>query len=86
MQICFSGNYAFNAETFGILFEADLDGHRVSCLVSQEALQDIDPTNASEDAEQQFLANRKKFEILAELKIRAALPTRININSADVHP
>jgi len=86
MEVTFSGKYAVSSETFGISFEAHLDGHRINCNVSQEALQDVDPDNAAGDVEQQFLANRSKLEDLAERKIRAALPTRINIDSADVRP
>lgn len=86
MEISFTGKYAVNSETFGISFEARLDGHRIYCLVSQEALQDIDPANSADSVEQQFLANRHKLEHLADRKIRAALPSSININSADVRP
>jgi len=86
MEITFSGKHSMNPETFGISFEALLDGHRINCLVTQEALQDIDPENANDSPENQFSANRYKLEAIADAKIRAALPTRININKADVYP
>lgn len=86
MQVTFSGKYALSHETFGITFEASLDGHRVTCLVSAEALQDLDPSNVTASPEEQFLAHRARLQSIAESKIIAALPVRVPINSADVHP
>jgi hypothetical protein len=86
MKITFGDKYALSSETFGINFEAFLDGHRILCLVSTEALQDLDPSNITASPEVQFLAHRSQLQSIAESKIRAALPTRVAINSADVHP
>lgn len=80
MKITFSGKYAINPQTFGINFEAIVDGESVVCSVSTEALQDIDPSNASGTAEQQFLANRSSFEAIAEKKIRAQAKSPVAIN------
>lgn len=84
MQVSFSGKYAISQETFGISFEAIVDGSSVACKVSIEALQDIDPTNAQSSTVDQFAANRTSFERIAERKIRAGEPRPISITSADV--
>ncbi len=73
MEITFSGKYAVSSETLGISFEANLDGHRINCNVSQEALQDIDPDNAVGDAEQRFLANRSENGVRDNLDARGAV-------------
>jgi hypothetical protein len=74
MNITFSGNYTINPQTFGINFEATVNGQSVVCSVSTEALQDIDPSNAHKTAQQQFLANQSNFQAIAEQKIRAGSP------------
>ncbi|MBP6582939.1 MAG: DUF1488 family protein [Chromatiaceae bacterium] len=84
MNITFSGNYAINPTTFGINFEANVDGNRFVCMVSTDALQDIDPSNAQDSAEQQFIANQASFDAIAETKIRAGATSPIAINSSDV--
>ena len=84
MSITFSGKYAVNPQTFGINFEAIVNGQKVICSVSNEALQDIDPSNAHNTAEQQFLANQPRFEAIAEGKIRASATSPIVITSSDV--
>jgi len=84
MTITFSGKYAINPDTFGINFEANVDGHRVVCMVLTGALQDIDPSNAQNSATQQFLANQSSFEAIAERKIRAGAKTPITINNSDI--
>jgi hypothetical protein len=84
MNITFSGNYAIDPTTFGINFEANLDGNNFVCTVSTEALQDIDPNNAKNSAEQQFVATQASFEAIAETKIRAGATSPIAINSSDV--
>ena len=85
MQVSFSRNHAINPETFGINFEAIVDGSRVICTVSIEALQDIDPSNAQGKPKDQFESNRSSFEQIAEQKIRAGQPAPITITSADLH-
>jgi hypothetical protein len=84
LKISFSGRYAQNAETFGINFQALVDGKTYVCIVSQEALQDVDAAQALGSAEDQFLANRSRFEAIAERKIRAGATSPVHINSADV--
>lgn len=84
MDITFSSKYAINPVTFGINFEATVDGHSVVCIISTEALQDIDPSNAQDSAKQQFLANRSRFEAIAEKKIRAGAVSPVAIDSSDV--
>ena len=84
MQVSFSGKHAINHETFGINFEAIVDGASIACMVSTEALQDIDPRYALGNAEDQFVANRSSFERIAERKIRAGDSSPITITSADV--
>lgn len=84
MQISFSGKYAVNSETFGINFEAVVDGSSVVCMVSTEALQDIDPSSALCAVRDQFISNRSAFERIAEKKIRDGQPAPIAITSADV--
>lgn len=84
MNISFSGKYAVNPQTSGINFEATVDRQSVVCSVSTEALQDIDPSNAQNTAEQQFLANQSGFEAIAEEKILAGAASPIVITSSDV--
>ena len=84
MNISFSGKYAFNPQTYGINFEATVNGQNVVCSVLTEALQDIDPSNAQNTVEQQFLANQSSFEAIAEKKIIAGATSPIVITSSDV--
>jgi len=86
MNISFSGKSSTDPETFGISFEAIVDGVQVRCRVSTEALQDIDSSSATSDAASQFTSNSSSFERIAEKLIRAG---RVNngqvfINSADL--
>jgi hypothetical protein len=57
-------------DSFGIAFPADVDGMRVRCLVTQEALQEIDPSRAMESSVAQFEANKFQIQEIAEEKIR----------------
>lgn len=84
MNITFSGKHAINPQTFGINSEATVDGQSVICSVSIEALQDIDPSNAHNAAQQQFLANQSSFQSIAEQKIRAGATSPVAITSSDV--
>jgi len=84
MEITFSGRYTVNSDTFGINFEANVDGTNVVCSISTEALDDVDTINAQSAPEHQFLANRVRFEAIAEQKIRAGI-SPVAINSSDVH-
>lgn len=84
MQILFSDQYAINPQAFGINFEAIVDGSSVICMISTEALQDIDPSNAQRNAQDQFTSNRSAFEQIAEKKIRDKQLAPIVITSTDV--
>jgi hypothetical protein len=70
MIISFSGKWARDTETFGISFEATVDGAQVQCRVDTDALQDIDPSNATSDPESQFTLNQFFFQEIAETLIR----------------
>jgi hypothetical protein len=69
MTIQFTGRSAINPETFGISFEALVDGEKVICNISTEALQDIDPLNASSEPIEQFEANQYRFQEIAKALI-----------------
>jgi Protein of unknown function (DUF1488) len=84
MNITFSGKYAINPQTFGINFEATVNGQSIVCSVLTEALQDIEPSNALNSPEQQFLANQSSFEAIAEQKIRADVTSPVVIAGSDV--
>ena len=84
MKIEFSGNYAINHETFGINFEAVVNGKSVVCSVSKEALQDIDSSSALSESQQQLLAHQSRFQAIAEQKIRAGATSPVAIISSDV--
>ena len=84
MNITFSGKYAINPQTFGINFEATVNGKSVVCSASTEALQDIDPSHIQSQPEEQFLANQSSFEAIAEQKILTGATSPIVITSSDV--
>ena len=69
MSIYFSRKSALNHETFGITFEAIVDGNRVLCQINTEALQDIDPSNVMNEPMEQFKANEYLFREIAEALI-----------------
>ncbi|MDC8010963.1 DUF1488 domain-containing protein [Tahibacter soli] len=83
MDIRFSGKYAANSQTFGINFEAIVDGKSLSCSVSTEALEDADPSLRNSGTEEQFVANRSVFESIARRKIVDGL-LPVQIVSADL--
>lgn len=90
MKIKFSGSYVVDPRGFGVSFEALLGEHKVSCYVTLDALQSIDSVSGSGNgvgsAESLFRANRERLQQLAERKIKAALPKRIDIAEADLRP
>jgi hypothetical protein len=59
MAVTFSGRWAKNLHTFGINFEAHNDADKIVCVVSTEALQDIQPNNPANTVEAQFIANQQ---------------------------
>lgn len=69
MNIDFSGKWATDHNTFGVIFEATVDGTPVSCHVSTDALQDIDPSNALSSPQDQFQSNQFSFQEIAEALI-----------------
>jgi Protein of unknown function (DUF1488) len=69
MNIQFIPTYAIET-TNGISFPAELDGMRIACHISGEALQDMNPSRAADSPEDQFRANRYLFEEIAERLIR----------------
>lgn len=88
MDISFSGKWAQDPDAFGVVFESTVDGSQVRCRVSTEALQDIDPTNATSDPQSQFSANQSLFQGIAESLIRAGRVKngQLSINREDVRP
>lgn len=82
MNVEFTGAFALDHDTFGIRFEALVDGKSCSCLITSDALQDLDPGMASQPAVQQFQTHHAIIEQLARKKIEAgAVPT---ITTADL--
>ena len=71
MAVTFSGKWAKNPDTFGINFEAHKDTDRIVCVISTDALQDIQPNNATDSVEQQFLANQYEFQAIAARLIQS---------------
>jgi len=86
MNIQFPNIHAVDPITFGISFPADVDGKKICCLVTIEALQDINPSRATDDAETQFTMNKYKFQKIAEAKIKLGEMQKGNviITSVDV--
>lgn len=85
MDIEFTGAYAPN-ENFGISFQAKVNGGNVPCVISIEALDDIDPSNRFDDASEKFLNNRSQFESIARTKILNGeiANGKVFINQSDV--
>lgn len=85
MNIEFTGAYAKN-ENFGINFQAKVDGQLVSCVVSTEALQDINPNRRLDSAEQQYQDNQYQLESIAREKIQNGelVDSKVFINQSDV--
>lgn len=83
MQIEFTGKFA-PASGGDLHFEAIVDGVRVICIATCEALQDVEPSNIGAPAVDQFLANQDLFQHLAQNKIRALAPRPVRVTSADV--
>lgn len=48
-----------------------MDGNTISCRITLEALQDIDPANNQNDQMAQFHAHSSRFLSIAESKIRS---------------
>jgi hypothetical protein len=70
MTFTFSGRWAKNPHTFGINFEAHNDAERIVCVVSSEALQDVQPINPADTVEAQFIGNQQQFQAIAKQLIQ----------------
>lgn len=53
----------------GVSYRAKVDGQTVACRVSQEALQDIDPSSYQQDSMSQFETHQSTLLSIAEKKI-----------------
>lgn len=86
MNITFSGKYAVNDDTFGINFDATVDGQQVVCSVSTEALDDVNPNDRHNGMEQKFIENQIRLQDIAREKIirYGATSGVITIDSPDV--
>lgn len=69
-DIQFSGQWAIDPDTFGVIFAATVNGEQVRCRVTTDALQDIDPENRMASPEDQFLQNQHELKTIAEGLIR----------------
>ncbi|MBY7669228.1 DUF1488 family protein [Vibrio anguillarum] len=69
MNIEFVGDCVQN-QNFGINFQAKLDGQPIVCVVSTEALQDINPNTRARPVTSQYLDNKSKLEAIATRKIQ----------------
>ncbi|PMV22648.1 MULTISPECIES: DUF1488 family protein [unclassified Pseudomonas] len=82
MKITFSDQHA---ETLtGVNFAAEVDGQAFLCIVSDEALQDINPSNALAQKLVQYSSNVHRIRDIAKKKILAGQTSPIQIFSADV--
>jgi len=68
MNIEFTRNHTKN-ENGGINFQAKVEEESFVCTVTTEALQDINPSNRTDSAEQQYLDNQSQLESIARDKI-----------------
>jgi len=86
MTIEFPDVHATDPDTFGITFPVDYNGERIICLVTTDALQDINPSNATDTSENQFNDNKYSFQSIADEKIQngEVVNGRIVIDSKDV--
>jgi hypothetical protein len=68
MKIEFTSKYVLN-DSSGVNFLILVDGDKIICFVTPEALQDIDPTNRFTEPLSQFIAQKINFENIAKQKI-----------------
>lgn len=74
----------FTTTLGGVSFLAKVDGQDFTCIASTEALQDINPSRASDSSEQQYLDNRYNLESIATKKIMAGESSPIYIRTLDI--
>jgi len=86
MNIEFPDLHAIDPDTFEISFPADAGGNRMQCLVTTEALQDINASGAMNTPETQFQENKYQIQEIAETKIRDndIQNNKVVITSSDV--
>lgn len=85
MNIEFKGS-PFLGDTTEINFHAMVDGKSITCIVTFEALEDINPDVKSDDGMLQYINNEAKIKAIAEKKIRngQVSSNKVVIYSADV--
>ena len=69
MKIEFPNREAINSVPVGMNFPAIVNGSQITCIVTEEALQDIVTENRTDSVEKQFNDNRSTFENIARDKI-----------------
>ena len=85
MNIEFPDGHTIDPDSSGVNFLALVDGVKITCTVTAEALQDNNPSNRMDSSESQFSANKFVFQDIAESKIRNGdvLNNRVIIGSND---
>jgi len=73
--------YSINYENAGINFIVKLNNKKYSCLVSQEALQDIDSSKKTNDIEYLFKSNQSTLENIAIDMIKTNSDDKIFIST-----
>lgn len=87
LHITFPGKFALRSDLSGVNFLATVDGQPVTCHITTEALQDIEPQNARARALEQFARNQFRIECIAERLVREQFPTQpVLVTSSDVNP
>ena len=71
MNISFPDRHAIDTDTFNFVFPAIVDGEQIRCMVTREALQDINPSCAADSSESQFETNKFHLQTIAKEKILA---------------
>jgi len=88
MTITFSRDYRWDGDHYGMAFPAYVDGKRILCLISGEALQDYFGASGRHEAmEEAFLRNRGLIESIAHALIetgRLEESGKVLIRGADV--
>ena len=85
MKIEFIGP-ATQAEDEGVLFLARVDGRKVYCHFTFEALEDIDPDSLQDDPLAQFESHKLKLLSIAEDKLLKglAIGDRLSVYTSDL--
>jgi len=86
MNIEFSDEYTKHHESGRFTFWAKVDGKKIQCDVSDEYLQDRDPSNAKENIEELFKRYRPILEDIVKEKILAPEFNweKVSITRADI--